>query len=731
MPLAQLFSELNQRLLDSLRDRLSIWLVAAAVAVGLCMPQVRRLSLRVRRPLRVFLLAVAVAGAVVWAWSLLWASDDAYISFRYAYNLVQGHGLVYNPGERVEGYTDFLWTLIAAFAIWLKGDPGQVSIVVNLASFAGVVWLVERLGRRLQPAPILIGIAVPLVAASYTMASFGTACIETMFAALLVLVSLERLDAGHPLVAGLAGIAATLTHPDHGIFYAVLGLALLLDKSRRKDLLYYAIPFVVVFVPYYLWRWSYYGDLMPNTYYAKSANKAYFEQGNRYVMITFVGSGFWLSLPLLLLGAMVRRKTLIGRYALLIVPIYLTYVAKVGGDFMLGRFFVPIIPIWLLLVDAGFRWLMAKNHWRTAMGGALLATVIAAAPGVIKSGEIFEGVADERTYGGVGSFASMNINAWGYNQGRFLYRNFTQRGFAPKVATWCIGALGYESRLPIFDMRGLTNRSVAHLPIEHRGRPGHEKNASPGLIVASGSDLSETPIYPSPYERVTSLQLGGGRYYLMRYDAKLISELPAQSQPATFASYLDGQATALVQKPAHIAACDLWLAREYYFSVNHDPGRQARLAQAAAEGDPTLQGIESLLLETPDLSELGYKPIRRFSFDANEVTWTAEGQAGRWITDALRPEQEYPFGARGRFVNSFLTPENEAPTGRLISPEFQLQGDVVTFLIGGGQSPNDLRLQLIVQRPTGATRHRLQQRLAGTTRLERDAIQRQDGPLRD
>ncbi len=57
--------------------------------------------------------------ALIWggleAYSLRWTTDDAFISFRYARNLVEGHGLVFNPGEYVEGYTNPLWTL------WIAG----------------------------------------------------------------------------------------------------------------------------------------------------------------------------------------------------------------------------------------------------------------------------------------------------------------------------------------------------------------------------------------------------------------------------------------------------------------------------------------------------------------------------------------------------------------------------------------------------------------------------------
>ena len=81
-----------------------------------------------------------VLPALVLAWNLrrvwVYTVDDAYISFRYARNLVEGLGLVYNPGERIEGYTNFLWTLMAAAGMSVGLDPAVL-----------VKWLgKERLG---------------------------------------------------------------------------------------------------------------------------------------------------------------------------------------------------------------------------------------------------------------------------------------------------------------------------------------------------------------------------------------------------------------------------------------------------------------------------------------------------------------------------------------------------------------------------------------------------------
>ena len=62
------------------------------------------------------LCALALAVGLVLAVQRASIFDDAFISFRYARNLLDGHGLVWNPGERVEGYTNFLWTILLAGA---------------------------------------------------------------------------------------------------------------------------------------------------------------------------------------------------------------------------------------------------------------------------------------------------------------------------------------------------------------------------------------------------------------------------------------------------------------------------------------------------------------------------------------------------------------------------------------------------------------------------------------
>src|SRR3972149_692187 len=81
------------------------------------------------------------AGALVLAWSNRFIQDDAFISFRYALNLVKGCGLVWNPGERVEGYTNFLWTLFMAVPHLMGIDVVQFSMWLGMAFFCGTLLL--------------------------------------------------------------------------------------------------------------------------------------------------------------------------------------------------------------------------------------------------------------------------------------------------------------------------------------------------------------------------------------------------------------------------------------------------------------------------------------------------------------------------------------------------------------------------------------------------------------
>lgn len=664
------------------------WLGLVALITALaCHPKVRS---RVQSaPVSLVIIAIGLA----WAWSLIWASDDAYITFRYATNFANGHGLVFNLGERVEGYTDFLWAVIIALFIKLRAPAVESAILLSLASFVMVLLLTKRLAARGTSLERTLPLAMIFTAANYTMASFATSGLETMFAAMWVLVALDCAEENRPFLSGLAGVLATMCHPDHLLFYAALGLGALWSNRNARFVVRYAAPFVLIFVPYFLWRWNFYGDLMPNTYYAKSGGDAYFSQGNIYLLVSVIGYGVLAALPLVLVGLRASLSTITGRFVAIGVPLYLFYVAKIGGDFMLGRLFTPVFPLVFIIAERGLRhWLSAKRSVAIAAAFTAVAALAIVPVRIIKPGEIYNGIADERTFTPITQFSPLRSNAGGYDAGQSLHSLLTVKGLSPMMAVWSLGMVSYYSELPTFDLRGLTSRSVAHSPIAQRGRPGHEKLASLGQVIDAKVDLSVMPFDPAPYDSLTRVVLGNTAYFLAKYKPELVPTLREYGLP-DYRAWADTKVAALPSDDAQLD-CDLVHLREYYFSVNDDQPRRSALLGALAQRSAARAYAAPLVLDSADPATKGWVKVQSESFDSLSG-WAITGDGAAFLTDTAPYNQLAPSGQHGRFIDSFL-PNADASMGRLESPAFELAGDAITFSIGGGQQPTQATVSLVV-----------------------------------
>ena len=202
--------------------------------------------------------------------------DDAFISYRYADNFARGEGLVYNPGERVEGYTNFLWTFGLAVAKMLGLNEIRLSVLVGLASAAGLIGLAFLVAREVDCDSFSPLLASAFVALTPAMALEAVQGLETTFFAFLVAsTAYARLrqsggSSRFPAV-GILGALATLCRPEGLLVFAVVEAVPLLQRagrqwrSRLRDWLVYA-AIVGIHVG---WRLSFYGELLPNTFFAK------------------------------------------------------------------------------------------------------------------------------------------------------------------------------------------------------------------------------------------------------------------------------------------------------------------------------------------------------------------------------------------------------------------------------------------------------------------------------
>lgn len=217
-----------------------------------------------------------------------WIIDDAGISFAYARSLAAGHGLVSQPGvEPVEGYSNFLWVLgfVPFFLLGLFDPvitPKALGLAMAAASLALLHGSLSALtgGRRLLSltVPLLLAINTPFVA--WTVSGLENPLYALLACLLLRLVVREREAEGpsadrYPWAAGAVAAALAMTRPDGVVFAALypllaptLGGAAPARPPLRRWLLY-AAAFALLFGGFLAFRLLYFGDLFPNTYYAK------------------------------------------------------------------------------------------------------------------------------------------------------------------------------------------------------------------------------------------------------------------------------------------------------------------------------------------------------------------------------------------------------------------------------------------------------------------------------
>ena len=239
-----------------------------------------------------YLIPVApfVAGVLV---VLEFIKDDAYISWRYAHNLVTGNGLVFNRGEHVEGFTNFLWVLVVAPFEALGWDVFQVCQVLGAALGIACLVVTSRMTRWLQSergalwfvwGAVWLGTSSSFVLWAQAGLEQPLAALLPMTGAYLLWRARERgalrvagdakVVARHHLVAGLVMGAGCMTRPELHLLAILVGLPLVFDAIRarrvtRAQALYVA-GILAVTVPCHAFRYAYYGSLIQNTFYVKT-----------------------------------------------------------------------------------------------------------------------------------------------------------------------------------------------------------------------------------------------------------------------------------------------------------------------------------------------------------------------------------------------------------------------------------------------------------------------------
>ncbi len=286
-------------------------------------------------------------------YQLNFTQDDAYISYRFVQNFLNGNGLVFNIGERVEGFTNFGWVLYMIFLGKLSLNYILISKLTGYLFGIGILVLVFVTASKLQEFKnkiTLILLSVYLTACSQSLAYWAVAGLETTAFAFFALFSLYLYLQKNRLLP-FALIIAVLLRPEGALVAIILILIeLITTRSLPKFSLRSAMGAFVLGLPYLAFKLYYYGDILPNPFYAKTGfSLSQLSNGLEYTFRFLTHYGFY-GIPLIFSLLMFRKLSKEFKAVVIFTFIYTVYLIFVGGDVLkVHRFFIPILGLYALL----------------------------------------------------------------------------------------------------------------------------------------------------------------------------------------------------------------------------------------------------------------------------------------------------------------------------------------------------------------------------------------------
>ena len=450
--------------------------------------------------------------------------DDGFIYLRVVRNVVEGHGPVFNIGQRVEAYTGPLWVAILAIAD--VASPFRlewIAVGVGIASTIGGVVLAmlgaARLTRDasepdalLAPAGMLVFAVLP---ATWYFASSGleTGLIFLWLGACLWVLARwsdgtsSRLHLGAAMVLGLGW----LVHPELVLYSVAFLLVVGVGEWRRGRRHTVALLLAAVALPavYQVFRMGYFGQLVANTAIAKEGTRWRWHRGWLYLRDLTDTYWLWFPVLVLVLAALVPLVRWLARHhhrrRIAVVVAFVggavvnaLYIVAAGGDYMHARlllppFFALCAPFAVVAVRRRFvvaaalvPWLLASlfllRPSRPALGGGFvvpLARHVTLADSGLKRG---------------GPGLAWHTGPGVYIEKAFAYSKVQGRTRADLAATTvgslAIGASSYAlpDSVDVLDLLGLADPLTAHLRVPiYTGLlplPGHEKQLPEAWIAA-------------------------------------------------------------------------------------------------------------------------------------------------------------------------------------------------------------------------------------------------------
>ncbi|MGD8306143.1 MAG: hypothetical protein PVF17_05785 [Ignavibacteria bacterium] len=443
-------------------------------------------------------------------------AEDAFISFRYAKNLISGYGLVWNVGENpVEAYTNFLWIILCSAGLYTGINIIVFSQVLGIISGLFVLLYSYLFCKRvlgfknytsLLP-PVLLAFSGPLAVWSSSGMEMSLFTLFVLAACYYAALTIKTGNSNLIFLSSIFCLLATLTRPEGlGIFlllFAFQIVVIIKSKIFRKTYRILIFGFLIYFIPfliYFVWRLDYYGELLPLTFYAKTGGTVLqWLRGFKYLL--FFSFHFILPLfPLLVLftwekiGGIEKfsfsikslTEERINKYQAIALLSYLSlgyvfYIVFVGGDYMaMYRFFVPVLPMIYILSAEMCKYLIDDLDLIREKKYLLALLIFIAISGTLIQSTPIEKFFFSKPAITHGQYGGVLAERWHVNRLSLIGKFFNEykNGESESLVTDAIGVISYYSNMKIYGLHGLDDPVIAKMKINNIGSgfPGHEKS---------------------------------------------------------------------------------------------------------------------------------------------------------------------------------------------------------------------------------------------------------------
>ena len=324
-----------------------------------------------------------------------WIGDDAQITFRQVWNFINGDGITFNIGERVQSFTHPLWFLVLSIFTFVTKEIFFTSLFINMILSTAAVYILLLIELQVQKSKQYLFSPVFFLVFSYAFVDYMTSGLENSLSYLIVSMLFyvlirenwrDHLTLIYTLLALLV-----LNRLDYSILFGPLAFLLIFYSQNFKNFIRVILPGVIILVSWLAFATMYFGSPLPNTYFAK-LNAGYpveeiLERGRLY----FLALRLDLITPLTLIFGLIFSLLSLNKILISLAigqVLYLFYIYSIGGDFMMGRFFSLIFFISICQLTVAL-YTQKLFSFKTINISLLVIVILIIPIGVVRSFPIF------------------------------------------------------------------------------------------------------------------------------------------------------------------------------------------------------------------------------------------------------------------------------------------------------------------------------------------------------